>query len=283
MDRLYRDLNGITQKETAHSVHLTDFPVADESLINTNLQNQTELAQTVTSLIFSLRKKANIKVRQPLPKAIIPVANPTMRTQLLAVTELIKSEVNIKVLELLDPKEVSHLLVKTIKPNFKLLGPKYGQQMKVVANAITAMDGAAIDSIESEGSYELTIEGQQITIGLDDVEIQTQDIPGWTVAADKGVTVALDLTLTPELLSEGTARELVNRLQTIRKEQNLKLTDRIAISIQAPETIQTQITANQTYICEETLANSLVFTDDLKEGVTVDIDGLEVLVRLGKA
>ncbi len=228
MDQLYQDLNAVTGKDNAESIHLTDFPVADESLIDQNLVEKTHLAQTITSMVFSLRKKENIKVRQPLQKVMIPVMDKKTEEQILAVSELIKQEVNVKELQLINAEEASHLIVKQIKPNFKTLGAKLGKDMKAVAAEINAMNSDQIAQLEKEGS--MNISGHEI--GLEDVEISTKDIPGWTVASEGKTTVALDLTITDELKAEGIAREFINRIQNLRKEKNFDLIDRISIAIE---------------------------------------------------
>ncbi len=228
MDQLYQDLNAVTGKDNAESIHLTDFPVADESLIDQNLVEKTNLAQTITSMVFSLRKKENIKVRQPLQKVMIPVMDKKTEEQILAVSELIKQEVNVKELQLINAEEASHLIVKQIKPNFKTLGAKLGKDMKTVAAKINAMNSDKIAQLEKDGS--MNISGHEI--GLEDVEISTKDIPGWTVASEGKTTVALDLTITDELKAEGIAREFINRIQSLRKEKDFDLIDRIFISIE---------------------------------------------------
>ena len=228
MDQLYQDLNAVTGKNNAESVHLTDFPVADERLIDQNLVEKTHLAQTVTSMVFSLRKKENIKVRQPLQKVMIPVMDKKTEDQLLAVSELIKQEVNVKELHLINAEEASHLIVKQIKPNFKILGAKLGKDMKTVAAEINAMTSDQIAELEKHGS--MNISGHDI--GLEDVEISTKDIPGWTVASEGKTTVALDLTITDELKSEGIAREFINRIQNLRKDKDFDLMDHITVTIE---------------------------------------------------
>src|SRR5690606_13827229 len=220
MDRLYQDLNSSTGKNKAESVHLTDFPKADEALIDQDLVEKTHLAQQITSMVFSLRKKENLKVRQPLQKVMVPVLDSITEAQIQAVSELIKQEVNVKELVLINAEESSHLIVKQIKPNFKTLGAKLGKDMKVVGSQISAMTSEQIATLEKDGK--MTIEGHEIM--LDDVEIFTKDIPGWTVASEGKLTVALDLTLTDELKAEGVAREFINRIQNLRKEQYFELT-----------------------------------------------------------
>src|SRR5690606_6844132 len=209
MDRLYQDLNKVTGKDAATSVHLTDFPIAEESKIDHDLVEKTHLAQTITSMVFSLRKKENIKVRQPLQKVLIPVLDQKTEKQIAAVSERIKQEGNVKELQLINAEEASHLIVKQIKPNFKTLGSRLGKAMKTVGTEISSMTTEQIADLEKNGK--MNVAGHEI--GLDDVEISTKDIPGWTVASEGKITVALDLTVTEELKSEGVAREFINRIQ----------------------------------------------------------------------
>lgn len=227
MDQLYQDLNKVTGKETAESIHLTDFPVADESLIDADLVEKTHLAQTITSLVLSIRRAESLKVRQPLQRVLIPVLDKKTEEQISAVADLIKQEVNVKELQLINAEEASHLIIKQIKPNFKALGPKLGKDMKTVGGEITNFTAEQISTLEKEGKID--VQGYEIT--PEDVEISTKDIPGWTVTSDGKTTVALDLTLTDELKSEGIAREFINRVQNLRKEKEFDLTDRITITI----------------------------------------------------
>ncbi|MEI7485853.1 MAG: isoleucine--tRNA ligase, partial [Chryseobacterium sp.] len=244
MDQLYQDLNKVTGKENAESIHLTDFPVADESLIDQDLVEKTHLAQNITSMVFSLRKKENIKVRQPLQKVLIPVLDKKTEEQILAVGELIKQEVNVKELQLINAEEASHLIVKQIKPNFKTLGSRLGKDMKVVGGEISNLTTEQISGLEKEGKID--VQGYEITLA--DVEISTKDIPGWTVTSDGKTTVALDLTLTDELKSEGVAREFINRIQNIRKDKNFDLTDRINIFVEENSPFLNDIKKNEEYI-----------------------------------
>lgn len=252
-DQLYQDLNKITGKNTAESIHLTDFPKADESLIDRDLVEKTHLAQQITSMVFSLRKKENIRVRQPLQKVMIPVMDQKTQSQIFAVADLIKQEVNVKELQLINADEASHLIVKQIKPNFKTLGARLGKDMKTVAGAITNFTAENIATLEKEGKME--IQGYEITPA--DVEIFTKDIPGWTVANEGKMTVALDLTLTEELKAEGIAREFINRIQNLRKEKDFDLTDRISIQLEANSPFEKELMNNKAYISEEVLSNQI--------------------------
>ena len=278
MDQLYQDLNAVTGKDSAESVHLTDFPKVNESLIDQNLVEKTHLAQTITSMVFSLRKKENVKVRQPLQKVMIPVLDKKTEEQILAVSELIKQEVNVKELQLINAEEASHLIVKQIKPNFKSLGQRLGKDMKTVAGEITNMTSEQISTIEKEGK--MTIAGYEI--GLEDVEISTKDIPGWTVASEGKTTVALDLTITDELKSEGIAREFINRVQNLRKDKDFDLTDRISISLEENCPFRKELTNNEQYICTEVLSDKIEFVISLANFEEIEIDEVKFNVNIEK-
>lgn len=278
MDQLYQDLNAVTGKDTAASVHLTDFPKVNESLIDQNLVEKTHLAQTITSMVFSLRKKENVKVRQPLQKVMIPVLDKKTEEQTLAVSELIKQEVNVKELQLINAEEASHLIVKQIKPNFKSLGQRLGKDMKTVAGEIHNMTSEQISTIEKEGK--MTIAGYEI--GLEDVEISTKDIPGWTVASEGKTTVALDLTITDELKSEGIAREFINRVQNLRKDKGFDLTDRISISLEENCPFRKELTNNEQYICTEVLSDKIEFVISLANFEEIEIDEVKFNVNIEK-
>ena len=255
MDRLFIDLNSITNKHKEQSVHLTDFNDANEKLIDKNLEERMQLAQKISSMALSLRKKTNIRVRQPLNKIMIPVLNENLKNQIEAVKDLIISEINVKEIEYIN--DASDILVKKIKANFKSLGPKYGKLMKQIAFAISAFSQNDINKIEHEEKYELIVDNQKIVILLSDVEVITEDIPGWVVANINNLTVALDITITDKLREEGIARELINRIQNLRKDKNFDVTDKILIQIEKNDEIISSIKNNYTYICSETLAKSL--------------------------
>ncbi|MFL9835165.1 isoleucine--tRNA ligase [Chryseobacterium terrae] len=278
MDQLYQDLNKVTGKDDNESVHLTDFPVADESLIDQDLVEKTHLAQNITSMVFSLRKKENVKVRQPLQKVLIPVLDKKTEEQILAVAELIKQEVNVKELQLINAEEASHLIVKQIKPNFKTLGSRLGKDMKAVGNEINNLSSEQISSLEKEGKIE--IQGYEITIN--DVEISTKDIPGWTVTSDGKTTVALDLKMTEELKSEGIAREFINRIQNLRKEKDFELTDKIIIVLEENTPFMEQIKQNEEYISSEVLSNKIEIVSSLSNFNEIDIDEIKFKVNIEK-
>ena len=278
MDRLYQDLNAVTGKDKAESVHLSDFPVADESRIDTDLVEKTHLAQSITSMVFSLRKKENIKVRQPLQKVMIPVLDKKTESQILAVADLIKQEVNVKELQLINAEEASTLIVKQIKPNFKVLGVKLGKDMKVVGAEISAMSSEQIATLEKEGK--MSIAGHEITI--DDVEILTKDIPGWTVTSEGRITVALDLTVTDELRAEGVAREFVNRVQNLRKDKDFDLMDRISIQLEENNPFKSEINANNSYISTEVLANNIEFVNSLSQADEIEINDVYFKININR-
>ncbi|UFK96905.1 isoleucine--tRNA ligase [Kaistella faecalis] len=278
MDQLFQDLNKITGKDQAESVHLTDFPKADEALIDQDLVEKTHLAQQITSMVFSLRKKENIKVRQPLQKVMIPVLDSKTEAQILAVSELIKQEVNVKELVLINADEASHLIVKQIKPNFKTLGSRLGKDMKSVGAAISGLSAEQISMLEKDGK--MMIEGYEIT--TDDVEIFTKDIPGWTVANEGKMTVALDLTITDELKAEGIAREFINRVQNLRKDKDFDLTDRITIQVEANSPFEKELINNQLYISEEVLSDKIEIVNSLSNFDEIEIDDVKFKLLVNK-
>ena len=259
LDQLFSDLNAISGKHAVNSVHLADFPTADMSLIDDDLEFQMDIAQQVSSLVLGLRKKEKLRVRQPLQKIMVPVLNAAFAEHIQHVQELILSEVNVKQLELLDAS--NNIFVKSIKPNFKTIGPKYGQQMKAISALVAQFDQAAIAAVEQNGGWSGDINGTVVALDLADFEIRAEDIPGWLVASENGITVALDATLTDELRSEGIARELVNRVQNLRKDSGLEVTDRIRLSVSCAADLAAAISANKAYICSEVLANDLIFDE----------------------
>ncbi len=284
MEKLFRDLNGVTGRFDEPSVHLAEFPSYDPSLIDRDLEERMNIAQTITSMVLGLRRKVNIKVRQPLNKIMVPVLNGQFRDKVDRVSDLILNELNIKSIEYLD--ETAGVLVKKIKPNFKALGPKYGKQMKQVAAAVGRMDQHDINTMEKERKFDLQIEGQTITLGMEDVEIASEDIPGWLVATEGAITVALDITITDELRSEGIARELVNRIQNIRKESNFDVTDKVNIVIEHHDSFTDVVDRFGDYISTQTLAESIDFTDQLdnNDSRKIEIDDKIILkIRVAKS
>jgi len=270
MDRLFIDLNEVSGRDKSESVHLTDFPVADESKIDKQLEERMQLAQQISSMVLSLRKKTNLRVRQPLQKILIPVSGEHIKEQLEKVSGLILSEVNVKELEYLD--ESAGFLVKKIKPNFKTLGPRYGKLMKEIATAVGELTQADISIIETKGQLNLQIGNETVEMLLSDVDIITEDIPGWVVANQGTLTVALDITVSEPLRQEGIARELVNRIQNIRKDRGFEVTDKIKLVLQKNDLAESAIVNFNNYICSETLAESLTISDN----ITMNIETLEL-------
>ena len=270
MDRLYKDLTATTKKDAFESVHLADFPKYEASLVNKDLESKMEMAQTISSLVLSIRQKEKIKVRQPLQKIMIPALNEKQKEEIEAVADLIKSEVNVKEIQLLD--DASGILVKQIKPNFKVLGPKFGKDMKKIAQAVSNLGQEDIQKIEHEGKIFLDIENKIITLELQDVEIASQDIEGWLVANQGSLTVALDVSINDNLRKEGIARELVNRIQNIRKDSGYEVTDKIDVKILKDGFVENAVESNLEYIKTETLTAALDFEEKLEKGTDVVFD-----------
>ncbi len=269
MDRLYQDLNSISNKDQAQSIHLTDLYQADESQIDKKLEERMQMAQTLSSMVLSLRKQSKNRVRQPLNKVMIPVKNTEMREQLDLIRDLILAETNVKQMEFIT--EDADILVKKIKPNFKTLGPKYGKLMKQIVVAVNKFSAADIQAIDSNGTYDIDIDGNKVQLSIEDVEITTQDIPGWAVSTSGKLTVALDLTLTEELIMEGMARELVNRIQNLRKDSDFDVVDKIHVKFKGNLSMKESVEQNFDYICSETLAESFEMVDHF-DGDVVIID-----------
>jgi isoleucyl-tRNA synthetase len=280
MDRLYQDLNSVTGKETSESIHLADFPKYDESYVDKSLERKMENAQIISSLVLSLRAKEKIKVRQPLQKIMIPVDNEQQKEEILAVANLIKHEVNIKEIQILE--DASDILIKRIKPNFKALGPKFGKEMRFVAAAVQKFTQEDINKIEKYKNISIEINGKNITLGLEDVEISSKDIEGWLVANEGALTVALDVTLTEELRKEGVSRELVNRIQNARKDTGLEVTDKIKLTVLKSQNLQQSILDNRDYIMSETLTKELVFVDELDNGTEIEFDTIKSRILIEK-
>jgi isoleucyl-tRNA synthetase len=280
MDKLYLDLNAVSQKENFESIHLADFPVFEASYIDKSLERKMEDAQTISSLVLSLRAKEKIKVRQPLQKIMIPVENAEQKSSILAVANLIKHEVNIKEIVLLE--DASDILVKQIKPNFKTLGPKFGKEMKFIANHIRNFTKEDILKIELDGKMPIELDGKMINLELSDVEISSKDIEGWLVANEGSITVALDVTISEELRKEGIARELINRIQNARKDSGLDVTDRIKLTVLKSEDLEESINKNKEYIMSETLTDELVFVDQLIDGTAIEFDTIKSKILIYK-
>jgi isoleucyl-tRNA synthetase len=277
-DLLFRDLNLTTGRAKEVSVHLELFPEYDESLIDKNLEERMEIAQKVSSMILGLRRKVSIKVRQPLAKIMVPGTDKNFTEKFEAVKDLILAEVNVKEVEYID--DTAGILVKKIKPNFKTLGPRFGKLMKDVINVINAMDQKAIAMFEANGSYMITINGGEIALTPGDVEIISEDIPGLQVANDGKLTVALDITVTEELRNEGIAREFVNRIQNIRKDNGYDVTDKITVEIEDHEFVKDAITKHSAYIGSQTLAASVKVVTELKGTDVKEIEIDEAVVKI---
>ncbi len=280
MDRLYGDLNTVTGRETSESVHLADFPVSDAAFIDPALERKMQKAQTISSLVLSLRAKEKIKVRQPLQRIMIPILNKEQGEEILAVQELIKSEVNVKEVELID--DASGILVKTIKPNFKTLGPRFGKDMKQIASQINTLNAQDIAKIENDGEIILALNGKSVTLTAKDVEIISQDIEGWLVASSGSITVALDVTLNESLKNEGVARELVNRIQNLRKDSGFEVTDKIDIKLQHDGKVEQAVAQYMEYIKNETLADSLDLVNELNNGIDIEFDNVATQLSITK-
>jgi isoleucyl-tRNA synthetase len=280
MDKLYRDLTVATQSEKYDSVHLAEFPISVENYVNKMLESKMQKAQTISSLVLSLRKKEMIKVRQPLQKVMIPVLDENQRAEIEAVSELIKAEVNVKEIVLLD--DASGVLVKQIKPNFKALGPRFGKDMGLISKEIQGFSKEQIAQLDKEGSLNIVIAGNNVILTLEDVEITSQDIEGWLVANANGITVALDITISEELKQEGIARELVNRIQNIRKDSGFEVTDKIKVQLKRNGLLEEAILKNVEYIKSETLTSELVFVDEIENGTEIEFDEIKTMLIISK-
>ncbi|WP_319482805.1 isoleucine--tRNA ligase [uncultured Draconibacterium sp.] len=271
-DMLYNDLNKATGKAEDQSVHLVDFPAYAEELIDKDLEEKMAIAQKASSMILALRRKEKLKVRQPLGKIMVPVLNPHFKELFEAVSNIILAEVNVKEVEFLT--DTAGVIKKKIKPNFKALGPKYGKMMKQIAGAVNQLDQNAISEFESNGEFELAVGDEKVMLSLDDVEIQTEDIPGWTVATEGQMTIALDINVSEELKQEGIAREFINKIQNLRKDNDFEVTDRIKLRIAKHEEYNVAVENHKEYICAQTLADALKLTDsaNLANAKEVEID-----------
>ncbi|MFZ9589534.1 MAG: isoleucine--tRNA ligase, partial [Chitinophagaceae bacterium] len=279
-DSLFRNLNEVTGKEKVASIHHTDFPTPQEAWIDLALEERMAMAREFSSLVLSIRKKVNIRVRQPLQKLLIPISSDQMQQQLKKVEDLILAEVNVKEMQYL-PAD-NDFIKKRVKPNFVILGKKLGAKMKAAAAVITALDQQSIRKLEQEGQISISLEGELVEILREEVEIQSEDVAGWLVASRNAFTVALDVSVTPELENEGNARELVNRVQKIRKDQDLELTDRIIVEIQSDPDLDNSFTDYNAYICAEILADQVLLKQGLTEGVETEINGKMLKINVIK-
>ena len=279
-DRLYQDLDKTTAKEQYASVHLAYFPDADKGFVDTVLEEKMQRAQHIVSLVLSIRKKEKIKVRQPLQRVLIPALDRNVRQAIKEVSDLIAAEVNVKTIEILD--DASSILVKEIKPNFKTLGPRFGKEMKAVSEAIVGFSEEQIQTMEKEGSLSIEINGKNIILDVSDVIIQSKDISGWSVVSEQGVTVALDCSLTEDLLLEGIAREFVNRVQNLRKDMDFEVTDTITLTLKHDKRLADAIQANKNYVTSEVLAKNIEFVETNSDGEPLSFDDIETVICLEK-
>jgi isoleucyl-tRNA synthetase len=279
-DMLYNDLVSVTGRDNVVSIHLAKFPEVNEAIIDKELEARMEMAQDVTSMVLALRRKVNIKVRQPLHCIMVPVMDEAQKAHIEAVKSLIMSEVNVKEIKFVDG--AAGVLVKRVKCDFKKLGPKFGKQMKSVAAAVSEMSQEAIIELEKTGRYALQIDGNEAVIEVSDVEIISEDIPGWLVANEGNLTVALDVTVTEELRREGIARELVNRIQNIRKSSGFEITDKIQITLSKNANTDEAVQQYNEYICNQVLATSLELADTVEGGTELNFDDFNLYVKVVK-
>ena len=280
-DQLFCDLISVTGREQVYSVHLSDFPVCQEALIDKNLEERMQMAQTISSMVLALRRKVNIKVRQPLHVLMVPVLDEHQKESIEAVKQLILNEVNVKDMKFVD--NTAGILVKRIKPDFKKLGPRYGKIMKALAAAIQQMSQDDINAFEKAGTFTLQVDGQEAVLERADVEIISEDIPGWLVANEGRLTVALDITVTDELKKEGLARELVNRIQNLRKSSGFEITDKVNITLASSAEMDGAVEAYQEYIKSQVLANNLVVTaEPISDTTSLDFEDFTLAVKVEK-
>ncbi|MDD4032030.1 MAG: isoleucine--tRNA ligase [Bacteroidales bacterium] len=279
-DQLFRDLNGVTRKDSSSSVHLANFPVYSEQEIDPDLEERMDIAQRISSLVLALRRKVNIRVRQPLTRMMIPLVEEGFKEKIEAVKHLILNEVNVKEIDYIE--DTTGILVKKIKPNFKTLGPKYSKLMKGISLAIAGFSQQDIALFEKENAYTLTVDNQRVDLTPEDVEIISEDIPGWLVANEGKLTVALDIVLTEDLKNEGMAREIINRIQNLRKDSQFEVTDRIRICIEDHEMIRTVVRNYRDYIASQVLADEIITAEKIEDGKQIELDDCTLWVRLEK-
>ena len=280
-DQLYRDLTSKGTSATEHSVHLADFPTACREEINESLERSMHLAQSICSMVLALRRKVNIKVRQPLQRLMIPIVNEADHQAILPVVPLILSEVNLKELQFVTDGE--GVLVKSIKPDFKKLGPRYGKIMKAIAAVVAEFTQDEIATIERTGQIDFTVEGAPVTILRDDVDIYSEDIPGWLVANEGTLTIALDITVTDELRLEGTARELINRIQNLRKQSGFEVSDKVRILLPEDEELHRVLSVYSAYIAKEVQAVSIEEQTGFTPTLELDLDERMIPIYIEKA
>jgi len=278
-DKLYTDLTSVCGYNKQESVHLADFPKSDSSVIDKDLEERMQIAQSISSMVLALRRKVNIKVRQPLMQIMVPVVDKHQQDAIEAVRDLILNEVNVKELKYVD--NAAGILVKKVKPDFKKLGPRYGKIMKQLAAVVQSMEQDSINKLENEGSYSFDLEGQKVTIELADVEIISEDIEGWLVANEGRLTVALDITVKDDLRKEGIARELVNRIQNLRKSSGFDITDRIRVKISEIDQIRDAVLEYKEYIAGQVLADELILQKGV-QGTEVDMEDFVLNIFIEK-
>ncbi len=282
-EQLFQDLNTVTEQYPEESVHLTQFPEYDETLINKDLEEKMALAQKITSMVLALRRKVNIKVRQPLSKILIPALNKTQSSHIAEMKDIILAETNIKEIELMD--DTSQILIKKVKPDFKQLGPRLGKSMKIITQFLTQLDQSGIADFEEYGEISFEHEGQTISIQISEVEIISEDIPGWLVEHDGNLTVALDTKISDELKSEGLARELINKIQNIRKDSDFEVTDKITVLIKSENVLKQAIKTHYSYISSQILADEIKFVDNLEQNESNFVkinDEIETIISINK-
>jgi isoleucyl-tRNA synthetase len=280
-DYIYQNLNNVTRCKAATSIHLTDFPCTNNSLIDKALEERMQMAQDLSSMVLALRKKIDIKVRQPLQKILVPILNPSHQQQIERVKDLILSEINVKELEYVS--DTSGIVTKSIKPDFKTLGKRIGKNMKVVGELLANFTQADISQMESNGQYDFVIDGETVTVYATETSITSQDIAGWLVNSMNGLTVALDVNVTDDLRNEGIARELVNRIQNLRKQSDFNVTDRINLQIEKHPEFEAAIKQFNTYICAETLAANLQIVDKIEQATTIELNDVALNISITRA
>jgi isoleucyl-tRNA synthetase len=281
-DRLYMDLITVTKRDNVISVHLAKYPAYNAGMVDTELETRMQMAQDITSMVLALRRKVNIKVRQPLQHIMIPVINNEQRTCIEAVKSLITNEVNVKEINFVEGGGTAGILVKKVKCDFRKLGPKFGKQMKAVAKAVEEMSQETITEFEKEGKYAFNLDGATVVVETTDVEIINEDIPGWLVANEGKLTVALEVTITEALRHEGIARELINRIQNIRKSSGFEITDKIKILLSKNPQTDAAVNEYHTYICNQVLGNSLVLADKVEKGIELDFEDFSLFIDVAR-
>jgi isoleucyl-tRNA synthetase len=280
-ERVFCDLNAVSNRHSEGSVHLSSYPKCNDEVIDKSLEDKMEIAQRLSSMVLALRRKVNIKVRQPLSRMMIPLLDASTKDNIEAIKQLVMNEVNVKNIEYIE--DTTGIMTKRIKPNFKTLGPRYGKQMKQISAVVAAFSQNDIAQLERSEKWSAEIDGVLVEATIEDFEIQTEDIPGWLVASEGKLTVALDITITEELKREGIARELVNRIQNIRKESGFEVTDKIKVEIERHEMLEGAIADYGTYIAQQTLAHNIALVDAVQNPVAIEIDETPINIEVRKS